>query len=216
MALSVGQLGRWMALLALCVVAALWVGKGPGVAHAGTAQPTFAQAATGHSSSVTSLIVTPTSNVTAGDRLVVEVGVWSISSATAASVTDSAGNSYVELLHFKASDDTEMSIWTAPITAGGGTRPAITVKPSSKADVGVVALEYAGVSTVSDASVLDRSSLNTATTGSAGVVSSGATQPTTGANELAIGFYLDSGFGDTLGGGSGYTTRANVSPDENI
>ena len=42
-----------------------------------------------------------------------------------------------------------MSIWTAPITAGGGTRPAITVKPSSKADVGVVALEYAGVSTVS-------------------------------------------------------------------
>ena len=52
-----------------------------------------------------------------------------------------------------------MSIWTAPITAGGGTRPTITVKPSSKADVGVVALEYAGVSTVSDASVLDRSSV---------------------------------------------------------
>ena len=131
-------------------------------------------------------------------------------------MTDSAGNSYVELLHFKASENTEMSIWTAPITAGGGTRPTITVKPSSKADVGVVALEYAGVSTVSDASVLDRSASATGTTGAAGTVSSGATQPTTGANELAIGFYLDSGFGDTLGGGSGYTTRANVSPDGDI
>ena len=35
-------------------------------------------------------------------------------------VTDSAGNSYTELLHFKASDKTEMSVWTAPITDGRG------------------------------------------------------------------------------------------------
>jgi len=172
--------------------------------------------ASAHSSSVSSLAVTPSSNVTAGNRLVVEVGVWSNASATASSVTDAAGNSYVELLHFKASDDTEMSIWTAPITAGGGTRPVITVKPSSKADTGVVALEYSDVSAISGAGVLDRSSLSTGTTGSAATVSSGAAQPTSGANELAIGFYLDSGFGDTLGGGSGFTTRANVSPDENI
>ena len=213
----VGLLGRWLGLLTLCSVAALWVGRGTGVARAGgSAQPTFVQLASAHSSSVSSLAVTPSSNVTAGNRLVVEVGVWSNASATASTVTDSAGNSYVELLHFKASDDTEMSIWTAPVTAGGGTRPAITVKPSGKADVGAVALEYADVSTVSGAGVLDRSSSNTGTTGSAATVSSGATQPTTAANELAIGFYLDSGFGDTLAGGSGYTTRANVSPDENI
>jgi hypothetical protein len=164
----VGALSRWGALSTLCVVAALWVGEGPGVAHAGSTQPTFVQAASGHSATTTSLAVTPTSNVTAGNRLVVEVGVWSNSSATAASVTDSAGNSYVELLHFKASEGTEMSIWTAPITAGGGTRPTLTVKPSSKADVGAVALEYAGVSSVSDASVLDRSASSTATTKSAG------------------------------------------------
>jgi Domain of unknown function (DUF1929)/Fibronectin type III domain len=212
----VGRLGRWTALLTLCVMAALWVGRGPGVARGGTALPTFVQAATGHAGSVASLAVTPSANVTVGDRLVVEVGVWSNAGATAASVTDSAGNAYVELLHFNASDNTEMSVWTAPITAGGGTRPVLTVKPSSKADMGVVALEYSGLSAVSDATVLDRSSLNTGTTGSAATVSSGATQPTTGANELAIGFYLDSGFGDTLGGGSGYATRANVSPDGNI
>ncbi len=202
--------------MALCATAALWAVLGPVVARAGTAVPTFVQAATGHSSSVASLAVTPGSAVAVGDRMVVEVGVWSEKSATASSVTDSAGNGYVELLHFKASENTEMSIWTAPVTAGGGTRPTITVKPSSKADVGVVALEYAGVSTVANATVVDQSIFDTGTTGAAETVLSGATQPTTGANELAIGFYLDSGFGDTLSGGSGYTTRANVSPDGNV
>jgi hypothetical protein len=216
MTLRVIRQGRWVVLMATCVLAALLLGKATGVARAGASQPTFVQAATGHSSAVTSLAVIPASNVTAGDRLVVEVGVWSEAAATAASVTDSAGNSYVELLHFKASDHTEMSIWTAPITAGGGTRPTITVKPSAKADVGAAALEYAGVSTAAGASVMDQSASNTGTTGAAGAVSSGATAATTAGNELALGFYLDSGFDDGLGGGAGYTTRANVSPDENI
>ncbi len=207
----------WMALLALCLIAALWVGRDSlGIARAGTIVPAFVQATSAHSSSVTSLTATPTSNVTAGNTMVVEVGVWSEKSATTASVTDSAGNSYVELLHFTASDKTEMSIWAAPISAGGGTKPTITVKPSAKADTGLVALEYSGVAIAQGATVLDRSAFNTGTTKTAGTVSSGATQPTTGAEDLAIGFYLDSGFGDKLAGGSGYTTRANVSPEENI
>ncbi len=213
MTLMIRRLERWAAP---CLIAALWAGVGPAAARAGTPAPTFVQAATGHSSSVASLTVTPGSNVTVGNRLVVEVGVWSEASPTAASVTDSAGNSYTELLHLRSSDNTEMSIWTAPVTAGGGTRPAIKVTPSSKADMGVVALEYSGVSTVADTSVLDQSIFDTGTTGAAETVLSGATQPTTGANELAIGFYLDSGFGDALTGGPGYTTRANVSPDGNI
>jgi hypothetical protein len=216
MTLIAGRSGRWTALLALCSTVALWAAIGPAVARAGSATPTFVQAATGHSGAVASLSVTPGSPVTVGNRLVVEVGVWSEASPTAASVTDSAGNSYVELLHFRASDKTEMSIWTAPITAGGGTRPAIKVTPSSKADMGVLALEYAGVSTVANASVVDQSVFDTGTTSAAETVLSGATQPATGANELAIGFYLDSGFGDALSGGPGFTTRANVSPDGNI
>jgi hypothetical protein len=203
-------------LVALCAAALAMLAARDGLARAATAQPTFVQAATAHTGSAASLGVTPAANVTTGDRIVVEVGVWNSSAATATSVTDTAGNSYVELLHFKASDKTEMSIWTAPVTAGGGTKPTVTAKVSSKADVGVVALEYAGVSTATDASVLDRSAFNTGTTGAAGAVSSGATQPATGANELAIGFYLDSGFGDTLGGGTGYTTRAKVAPDGDI
>src|SRR6185437_4202699 len=44
--------------------------------------------------------VTPGSAVTAGDRMVVEVGIWNSSHATASSVTDSAGNAYTELTHF--------------------------------------------------------------------------------------------------------------------
>ncbi len=211
-----GALGLLTALLVAGITLVLWIGGSPRLAHAGSTQPTFVQAASAHSGSVTSLAVTPTSNATAGNRLVVEVGVWSSSSATAAGVTDSAGNTYVELLHFQASDHTEMSVWTAPVTAGAGTRPTITVKPSAKADTGVVALEYSGLSTVSDASVLDRSAFASGKTSAAASVSPGATQPSTAAGELAIGFYLDSGFGDKLSGGTGYSTRANISPEGDI
>jgi Domain of unknown function (DUF1929)/Fibronectin type III domain len=207
----------WMALLALGLLAGLWVGRGSlGIARAGTVVPAYVQGTSAHSSSQTSLAVTPSSNVTVGNTMIVEVGVWSEKSATAASVSDSAGNSYVELLHFTASDKTEMSVWATTLSAGGGTKPTITVKPSSKADTGIVALEYSGVATAQGMPVVDRSTFNTGTTRSAETVSSGATQPSTGANDMAIGFYLDSGFGDKLAGGSGYTTRANVSPDENI
>ena len=43
-------------------------------------------------------------------------------------------------------------------------------------------------------------------------VASGATTATTAGNELAVGFYTDSGFGDTLSAGAGYTARVNVAP----
>ena len=43
------------------------------------------------------------------------------------------------------------------------------------------------------------------------MVSSGATPATTAGAELAVGFYADSGFGDTLSAGSGFTQRVNVS-----
>ena len=44
-------------------------------------------------------------------------------------------------------------------------------------------------------------------------VQSGPTAMTSAGNELALGFYADSGFEDSLHAGSGYTSRANVSPD---
>jgi hypothetical protein len=35
-------------------------------------------------------------------------------------------------------------------------------------------------------------------------------------NELALGFYADSGFGDTVGAGSGFTARVNISKTSDI
>ncbi len=163
-----------------------------------------------------SLAVTPGSAVAAGDRRVVEVGVWNGSGGTASGVTDSAGNTYTELTHFTAPDGTEMSVWTAPVTAGGGTKPVITAKTTSTADIGVAAMEYAGLSTASGSAVLDVQAHATGTTSGAATVSSGATPATTSGSELAIGFYADSGFGDTLTPGTGYTKRVNLAPTSDM
>jgi len=46
--------------------------------------------------------------------------------------TDSAGNHYTELTHFTASDGTELSVWSAPITQGGGTPPGRHPRPSPR------------------------------------------------------------------------------------
>ena len=175
-----------------------------------TATPTFIQQVTAHGDA-SSLSVTPTANLTVGNRMVVLVGVWNDPAATAASVTDSAGDQYVELAHWTASEHTEMSVWSAPIWSGGGTRPTITVTPTFIADVGVAASEYSGLSAANDTSVLDQSAEATGTTAGAATVSSGATPATTAGNELALGVYVDSGFGDTLTAGSGWTQRSNVS-----
>jgi Domain of unknown function (DUF1929)/Fibronectin type III domain/Glyoxal oxidase N-terminus len=177
----------------------------------GAAGPSFVQqvSARGHGAS---LALTPGSAVATGDRMVVEVGIWSSAGATAATVTDSAGNTYTELTHFTASDNTEMSVWTAPVTAGGGTKPTITVKPTSTADIGAAALEYAGLSTAAGTAVLDVQAHASGTTSAAATVTSGPTPATTGSNELVLGFYADSGFGDTLTPGTGYTSHVNLAP----
>jgi hypothetical protein len=178
--------------------------------------PAFVQQATAHAGRTAALGVTPANNITTGNRLVVEVGVWNSSSATTSSVTDSAGNTYVELTHFAASDHTEMSIWSAPITAGGGTKPTITAHTTSAADVGVALSEYSGLSTVADTTIVDQSATATGKTSVAAAVSSGSTPGTTTGSELAIGFYADSGFGDTLTAGNGYTQRSNLSPTSDM
>jgi Domain of unknown function (DUF4082)/Fibronectin type III domain/Mo-co oxidoreductase dimerisation domain len=197
------------------VVATNAIGSGPAsnasnaVTPSASGPPTFVQQVSAHGTGTT-MAVTPTANISTGNRIVVLVGVWSSASATAKTVTDAAGNTYTEVLHFTGSDNTEESVWTAPVTAGGGTKPKITVTPSAKADVGVAALEYSGLSTAAGSAALDQSAHNTATTSSAATVSSGATPATTASGELAMGLYADSGFNDTLTAGSGFTSRVNV------
>ncbi len=181
-------------------------------ASADGAPPAFVQQVSAHSGGTTALKLTPTSAITAGNRIVVVVGTWNSSAATVKSVTDSSGNTYTEVLHFKASDNTEQSVWTAPVSAGGGTKPAITVTPTAKADVGAIASEYSGLSTAASTGAIDAIASKSGTTSGAATVASGATAATSGSNELAIGMYVDSGFGDTLKAGTGFAQRANVSP----
>ena len=113
--------------------------------------------------------------------------------------------------HFTGPDQTEQSIWTAPITSGAGTTPTITAKFTSAADGAITALEYSGLSTAPGAAAVDQQASASGTTSTAASVSSGPTAATSAGNELAIGFYSDSGFGDTLTAGSGYTARTNIS-----
>ncbi|BCT76545.1 hypothetical protein SCMU_23870 [Sinomonas cyclohexanicum] len=202
---------RTSALAAVTVVATAFFGLVAVPAHAASTPPAFVQQVAAHKGGTASLAVAPASAVTAGNRLVVEVGIWNSSSATAASVTDSAGNAYTELLHFTASEHTELSVWTAPVTAGGGTKPTVTVKPTSAADVGIAVLEYSGLSSAAGVAAMDVHAQAAGTTSAAGTVASGPTPATTAAGELAVGFYADSGFGDTIGGGPGFTVRTNVS-----
>ena len=103
-----------------------------------------------------SLSVTPTATSPPATGSSCSSASGAAAGATAASVTDSAGNTYTELLHFKGSDETEMSVWSAPITSGGGTRPTVTVKTSASADIGAPCSEYSGLSSAADATVLDQ------------------------------------------------------------
>ena len=195
------------------------VGAGPAsapsqaVTPTAAAAPAFAQQASAHGSGQTSLSVTMPAAVKSGNRLVVEVADWSSGHTTTSSVTDSAGDTFTEVTTATGSDGTQLSVWTAPITAGGGTTPTIVAKPSAKADMGVAVLEYSGLSTAAGAAAVDQSATATGIATTARAVSSGATPATTAPNELAIGFYSDSGFNDTLTADPGYTGRVDVAPN---
>jgi len=194
------------------------IGTGPASAPSNSVTPSaapppsFVQQVSAHVHQQTSVSVTPVANLNAGNRLVVLTGTWSYGAPTVSGVTDSAGNSYIELQHFTASEGTELTVWTAPITVGGGSKPTITATTTAAADLGIVVLEYAGLSTAADPTAIDQLAQGTGTTVAAGIVSSAATPATTAANELAVGFYLDSGFSNNLSYGAGFTGRANVSP----
>jgi hypothetical protein len=186
------------------------------VTPSAVALPTFVQQVSTHVASASSLSVTPSAPLGTGNRLIVEVGAWSASHATTSSVTDSAGDTFTEVSHFTGPDQAEQSVWTAPITAGAGSDPTVTAKFSSAAAGAITALEYSGLSTATGTGVVDQLASASGTTSAAASVSSGPTAATGAGNELAVGFYSDSGFGDTLTAGSGYTARTNISGTDDM
>jgi hypothetical protein len=196
------------------------VGSGPESAASNAvtpnAGPRFIQSVSGRSPSGSTLQLTPSANITGGDRMVVMAGVWSSGNATISGVTDSAGNTWTKATSVTASDGTQLSVWTAPITAGDGTKPTITVTATGGADIGGAALEYANLSAAAGAAAVDAVKTATGTSSAAGFVTSGPTAALTGDNELALGVYADSGFGRTLGADPNFTQRVNVSPTSDM
>ena len=164
-----------------------------------------------------SLALQPTANISSGNRLIVEAGVWSAGNASASGVTDSAGNTYTKLTSLKASDNTELSVWSAPITAGCGHQA-----------------HHHGHDHRQRGHRRHRPRVLRACRPPAGRASSTCSRrrparrrrrppsprarprPATAAGELAMGFYADSGFGNTLAGDPGYSVRTNVSPTNDM
>ena len=91
---------------------------------------------------------------------------------------------------------------------GWSSRPRPTAPPTSAWPPSSIP----GLSSAAGAAAVDTVASSTGTAAAAVTVSSGSTPPTTAGNELAVGFYLDSGFGTTPAAGSGYTLRATVGP----
>ncbi len=187
------------------------------VTPSATAPPVFVQQAGTQAGSVKSISIQPSRSVTAGNRLVVEVAAWKSSAPSVTGVTDAAGDTFTELSSTSAPDGTILTVWSAVVTYSGGTKPTITATTSASSDMGIIALEYAGLSEANGAAVLDSSASASGTTGtSAATVSSGATGAAGNTNELALGLYADSGYSDTLSAGSGWTLRSSVSPVNTI
>jgi hypothetical protein len=179
------------------------------VTPATSTRPTFVQRASAYSDTTTHLSLR-LGAVTHGDRILLQTSTWG-DGASAGSITDSAGDKFTQLFSGRAADGTEMSVWTAVVTAKTGARPTIAVTPSWKADVGAVVLEYSGLSAAPGVSAVDQIVGHGGVTKGRGVVSSGATGAATSGNELAVGFYADSGFGDTVTAGKGFSSRFGLS-----
>jgi hypothetical protein len=183
------------------------------VTPSATAPPVFVQQAGSQAASAKTISVQPSRAVTAGNRLVVEVAAFNSSNPSVTGVTDTAGDTFTQLSSTTAPDGTVLTVWTAVVTYSGGTQPTITATANAASDLGISALEYAGLSTSNGSAVLDSSVSASGTTGTtAATVSSGATAAAGHTNELALGLYADSGYSDTLTAGSGWTLRSNVSP----
>ncbi|WP_245931507.1 DUF1929 domain-containing protein [Actinokineospora auranticolor] len=173
-----------------------------------TPTPGFVQKATARGPGAERAVTTP-SAVQVGDRMVVQVGIWNTVGSRATGVRDSAGNVYTKLSSTVGTDNTEQSVWTAPITAGGGAPLTVTASASGTADIGVGVVEYSGLSLAAGTGAVDQIKSATGTTA---VASSGQTAATTDGDQLAVGFYLDSGFSRNLTPGAGFTQRLNSSP----
>jgi hypothetical protein len=138
--------------------------------------------------------------ITSGNRLIAVLTSQAVGASAAYSVTDTAGNTWTEdNTHLWATSIVRVSIWSAPISLGGGTKPTITVSSSTNVyGISAVVTEFSGLSAVSGATALDGTAGNDVGSGTATSCPTGTTAVTTAANELAIAAYADYGWNATM------------------
>ena len=144
---------------------------------------------------VASCALTPGANITLGNRMVL-VASW-YDPTGPPTISDAAGNVWTTDATVNASSIEGITIWSAPITAGGGTAPVITVLGSGSSDFALTYAEYSGIGAVNVAAA------NTAAGTSA---TTSSTAATAAANELVISGVGNIGQSNTLTDTSGDTT----------
>jgi hypothetical protein len=177
-------------------------------------QGALANAGSGSGSGAASVSVSLPNPVAANDRLVVGVRVDSNpNAAVVQAVSDSAGNVYTK--HVTATNNrpagfqAEVTVWSAVVSAGAGSRVTVTATSTGSADISIGAAEYSGLSTLSGAGAVDQVAAGGAVAASG--PASGPTPATTSGNDLAVGFYGDGGSGVLITASAGWTQRFNNS-----
>lgn len=128
----------------------------------------------------TQTVTWTTSNLVTGNTIAL-VTYWAGNQGlTGTPVTDSAGNTYTMTPSYNATSQLNLAIAYASITAGGGTKPTITIHytGTSAAYASIRAYEFSGLSTTLDGTVKTLSGTGTAP--SPGSIT------TTNANDLLI------------------------------
>lgn len=144
--------------------------------------------------------VTPGSNITTGNLLIAGASSQAVGTFGAYSISDAAGNVWTEqVTHVWTGDSVRTSIFSCPITVGGGTKPTVTVSASADQwGISLCVAEFSGLSTASGSGCVDV----TATNDSGGTVTeapaSGTTAATGAAHELSVCIYGDFGWNYTI------------------
>jgi fibronectin type 3 domain-containing protein len=178
--------------------------------EAQVATPVFVQvnSAVPQSTSVPSVVVTFNAAQTAGNLNLVAVG-WNDTQATVASVTDTAGNSYVRAVGPTLGSGLSQSIYLAKniVAAAAGTnRVTVAFSPAAQyPDVRI--LEYGGIDPANPVDNTAAATGNSTTSNSGVAVTANPTDLLVGANMVFTG---------TTGPGSGFTTRVITNPDGDI
>jgi hypothetical protein len=151
--------------------------------------------------SASSYTVTFSNNVTTGDLIVLAFW-WNYPSGAAIqAINDTGGNSYQQAVSTPPSNNQNAWIYYAvPVTGGSSFSVNVDVSMLNTGAFSMVALEYAGLTT------LDATSSGSGNMTSNSTTSSSGSAPTHYANELIVGVSLSSAQNTTMVG-SGFTSR---------